>query len=70
MSLLNLNCPDSITRNIEATREELRLMARDIWPSVWLVPEKSRPNYRETMKAQERYLLDRLNRTRTRNNRK
>mgnify|MGYP003138044341 CR=1 FL=1 len=61
MSLLNLNCPDSITRKIEATREELRLMARDIWPSIWLVPEKCRPNYLETMRSQERYLVDRLN---------
>ena len=58
MSRLDLNCPESITQNIEDTREELRLMALNIWPSVWLVPEKSRPNYHETMKAQERYLLE------------
>jgi len=60
MSLLDIACPDSIAKSISSTRNELRLMARDIWPSIWLVPEKSRASYRETMKAQERYLLDRL----------
>ncbi len=65
MSMLNLNCIQSVREGLERTREELRLQLRGVWhvtgsSAFSTVPENKRQSYRETLQAQEKHLVDRL----------
>ena len=63
--ILNLNKIQSVREGLKRTRKELRLQLRGIWhvtgnPAFSTVPENKRQSYRETLQAQEKYLVDRL----------
>ena len=65
MTMLNLNCIQSVREGLERTREELRLQLRGIWhvpgsSAFSAVPENKRQSYREVLQEQERHLQERL----------
>ena len=60
MSMLNLNCKQSIRDAIDATKKELDGMDNNIWPHYSMVPIDKRDSYRETMLTQLNYLNGRL----------